>query len=430
MIATFRLVFVALLGSLFSPLLVVAASGASLATRPTTVFQSTTIRSKTKDRRNSTQLLQIVETETFFNGTWHHPTDGSAWTHPSTGETMVPPLQYKLQDEDKDWQGEWKIAITGRSSYGWNYYYDTTSSSPLLQYTIRRRTWLRTIIVTAPPIVQRSWIPSTIAEDWNFKGYGWTIYKSAVFPKSFGLGFRIPLTSNLASWETYQIPASLSITITAFNSWDWPALHLNASIRMEWLQWFFEQIFNTFIPAIIQSFLLLLLNGLLVAANALLYPAFRKPTLWNDSIQGWLWKSYRTRFRGRSIRYASDREERLGVCWTFRFWDRVRFSAWHYNAWQIPSILPWVTRRSAALGWSISGPVTDEPDLLCSVSICFLLSGYYFRRIVDSTLSVDQRKDTPATGSSKVSVVATPSAVTTSQELKETKKQVSEALSH
>jgi hypothetical protein len=374
-------------------------------------------------QKNSTLLLQIIETEVFTNGTWHHPMDGSsAWTHPSTGAAMVHPLQYELLNDDdndrdvhsgsnqKQWRGEWKIAITGRSSRGWTYYYNkpatsSNAASPLLQYTIRRRTWLRTIIVivpspqkTATTVLRRRArrrifsLPrplSILADDWNFKGFGWTIYKSAVSPYRFGLGLRIPLTQNFASWETYQIPASLGVTISAYNVWQWPALHFNASIRMEWLQWALDYTLYILLPALVRSALLMLLHGLLVALNALLYPVLQKSVLdKNDAQPEWLRTTYWPAFRAQPIRYRSDREERVGISWTWRLGDRrklIRWSVFHFYAWQLPSLLAWITRRSAAIGWSVSGPVPNEPELLCSASLCFLLSGYYFQRSTSRT---------------------------------------------
>jgi hypothetical protein len=390
---------------------------------------------KQTSQKTSTLLLQIIETEVFSNGTWHHPADGTAWTNPSTGAAMVHPLQYELHDKTdhdqdngihKQWQGEWKIAITGRSSRGWTYFYDHdpsthSATSPLLQYTIRKRTWLRTIVVVVPeqssssrrksPAIiaslsrskkkqatrprknlLRSFVPSILADDWNFKGFGWTFYKSAVSPHSFGIGLRIPVTQNFASWETYQIPASIGWTISAFNNGKWPSVHFNTSVRMEWLIWLVDYTIYTFLPAIITSTVLLLLHGLLVALNAFCYPLFQKSIVYNEARQEWLWMTYRPTFRAADIRYRSDREERVGITWTWRYGDdwrprnMIRWNVFHFYAWQLPfTVWNWITRRSAAFGWSVSGPVPNEPELLCSASLCFLLSGYYFRRTSGSS---------------------------------------------
>lgn len=338
---------------------------------------------------NST--IRIVETERFTkNGTWVH----ESWTDAATKESVEPPSKMNL-NATTTWLGEWKIVVSSSTSrHGWKYSYDANNKGPVMQYTIRQRIWLRGVQCHYERPRQASrWIRA-IKDDWNFKGFGISLYKSMLFPRSKGISFRLPLTYNFGIWERHPALPSFSLTVSVFH----PPVNIyvngNLSIRMRWLQWALSS-WSQWLPAVAANLLILFLRGIAVAVSAMLYPITRRPLL----------VSLRDNTRGRiklpPPQYSQSVEEWVGVTWS---WiplvslTRIHATCWHFYALQLAELydkLDWIPRHSAALGWSIVGPVMNSRDLWCTASLCLSLSGFYFRDLHKSPGSV--------VGSSKVS---------------------------
>ena len=81
-----------------------------------------------------------------------------------------------------------------------------------------------------------SLLAEAMRERYNFKGFGWSINKSLIFPRSVGATFRIPLSSNFDSYEKYR--AMPFVTTGAYFGYPWAiAALLNASLPVEAIKW-------------------------------------------------------------------------------------------------------------------------------------------------------------------------------------------------
>jgi hypothetical protein len=380
------------------------------------------------------------------------------WTDAMTGRPVPSPSEYTLHP-NQTWIGEWKIAVTTISQSGWEYSrrkklpssfllgssYNTTQgrryqrrSSPLLQYTHRQRIWLRTLAtntsITTTTLRKPSGrkrkskkhqsflgrITENIQNDWNFKGFGITLVKSAVFRNAFGIAFRLPITWNFDFWDRHPILPALSSSIAIFLPQLCICLFLNLSLRIEYIQLALYYIAHI-IPAIFTTILLAILRGLALAVSALLFPLTRKPLLLatiseQDNIQLNYVKGTNERWWAllpnqyhRPVRRYLQSDERIDVSWSFR-WSldrgyefRTTCSHWYtipiatlveamvpllplssdkltiYATTSIMKTMDWIPRHAAAVGWSFTGPVLqDRNGLFVTGSMLLSLSGLYF----------------------------------------------------
>ncbi|GMI00301.1 hypothetical protein TrST_g3124 [Triparma strigata] len=130
-----------------------------------------------------------------------------------------------------EWDGNWKIDVS-KSKYGW---FGTAGGE--------RRKWIRMVKpaekvsgptsklpITKPsaevaePTVkddkkQVSGLIQSILEDWNFKGYSLSIYKSFLYPLAFGLSLRLPLSQNFLSYFARPYLPSLTSSLGLYYPW-------------------------------------------------------------------------------------------------------------------------------------------------------------------------------------------------------------------
>lgn len=183
-------------------------------------------------------VIQIVESE-IYNSTsegqdrWIGASHRWTTIHGQPSEpppSLPPPKGYTFE-------GDWKIVTSKiqRDSMGWEYIWRQNQPS------MRQRLWLRTIVAIKPPppvaispekktggqkkIIAfrprqtiKSWI-SIVKDDWNFKGYGMSFYKSLLFLDSFGVSFRLPILSNFNWWERRPALPSLANSLTLYYPW-------------------------------------------------------------------------------------------------------------------------------------------------------------------------------------------------------------------
>lgn len=422
------------------------------ATKTTPTTTSTASRDKAKDSSVLvvSDVLQIAETEIWDGSKWK--SGESRWTKPvsstrdeddgnkkkrkrttiasavQSGQPCASPNKQRPPDGFQ-FDGEWKIVTggSGRDSYGWEY----TVAQP---FPIRQRLWLRNLVqirrqeeTTKPKTEiikirkrkdatkavpkktkrrQKPWWIRAVSDDFNFKGFGLSLYKSLVFPQSFGLAFRLPLTYNFGRWETNPGLPSLSSAIGLY----FPGtamISISTSVRLEWLKWMSARIVEISCYLLL-AFVWTFLRGIVLACSALVFPITRR--LYQPPIpmaSPWA--------RPSEPNYSRTIEERLGCSVSWRVSRsrgyEFRVSYWHYyvhtltSLWPIvrslTSLLPaqdkaampeWWARRSAAFGLSTAGPIPDVPHVTSSLAMS--LSGYYFRpaqkvRLVASTSSKD-----------------------------------------
>jgi len=164
--------------------------------------------------------------------------------------------------------GEWKIdmARDSRDGFGWEYYvgkYDGLGR--------RRRRWVRSLIrvsssgssssisntasgkqekkkskkktttstskKASTKVSTSSYQPlSALREQYNFKGFGWSFYKSLVFTRAVGAAFRIPLSANFDSYDQYL--AAPYISASTYFGYPWMIVQfLSASLPLEAIKW-------------------------------------------------------------------------------------------------------------------------------------------------------------------------------------------------
>lgn len=277
-----------------------------------------------------------------------------------------------------------------------------------------------------------------IRDDFNFKGFGFSFYKSLVFGKSVGVAIRLPLTYNFGVWESHPGFPSVSTNVAFYGpSNPTIGIFLSASLRMEMIAWLLGAAASTASYCAAWFLWTFLVQGLVLAASALMFPVTRKlakpdlllprrPECWTVGPQ-----------------YKRTVEERVGCSLSWRVSVQRGFefrrSFWHFYAPTVASIadycaqqrqavarraslssvdsssgsekrrggtvasLPtWVLRRAAALGISTSGPIPDEPFLTSSALLS--LSGFYFKKEGSSNRQKEQPLPLPtATPTAKVS---------------------------
>ena len=186
-------------------------------------------------------------------------------------QDCTPPRNYLFD-------GEWKIDMASETldGFGWEYYvgrYDGLGR--------RRRRWVRSLIrvssssssssssslnsavstsnkqganndakktkkstkVKASTKTKRRrtyqpnyYVLQAIREQYNFKGFGWSFYKSLIYAKSVGAAFRIPLSANFDSYDQYL--AAPYISSSTYFGYPWMvAILLNASLPVEAVKW-------------------------------------------------------------------------------------------------------------------------------------------------------------------------------------------------
>ena len=245
-----------------------------------------------------------------------------------------------------------------------------------------------------------------VRDDWNFKGFGLSLYKSVIFPQSKGVSFRLPLTYNFGVWERHPALPSFSLTVSFFHPPLNVAFNGNASIRMKWLQWALSS-WNQWLPALVATLFLTVWRGILLSISALLYPLRRRPLPIASS------NAFSALSKLPPPQYSQSVEEWIGFTWSWcpmRSLTRIEMVGWHFYAVQLAALYDrwdWIPRHSAALGWSIVGPVVGASDLWCTASLCLSLSGFYLRDQHTSPNSGKQMK--LATDQTKVKAMPTSS---------------------
>lgn len=336
----------------------------------------------------ASDVIQITETELWDGKKWK--SGESRWTDTQSQKPCASPDKHQ-PPANRHYDGDWKIVTggTGRDVYGWEY----TVAYP---YPMRQRVWLRNLapakevikirrkVSLATPALKRRprkwprWMRA-IRDDFNFKGFGLSLYKSLVFPTSFGISFRLPLTYNFGRWETNPGLPSVSTAIGLYFP-GMAMISISTSVRIEWLKYILGRMVE------ISCYLVLvvvwtLLQGLVLASSAVLFPVTRillQPPF--PMTSPWARPVVPT--------YSRKVQERLGcsVSWRFSLSSGYEFrvSYWHYYAYSLTAMWPtvqrilelvknepempeWWARHTAAFGVSTSSPLPYAPYVTSSL---------------------------------------------------------------
>lgn len=334
---------------------------------------------KSKLNSNTTAVLQVTETEVWDGTKWKG--GQHRWTTSDSGDPTVSPDKQEAPN-GLEFAGDWKI-VTTRDAYGWEY----TLAQP---FPLRRRVWLRSLQKSTKAVRRRRKLPAwlrAIRDDFNFKGFGWTFYKSLVFSDSVGVAFRLPLTYNFGAWERQPGLPSISSNFCLYYPFCGIAM-VSGSMRVEWIHWAISRVVALsyyYVAWLVWNFW----RGVIIALSAIVYPFTRQ--LWNPDLP----LAYPSNAKPN---YSRTVEERLGctVSWRYSLHHGYEFrvSYWHWYAPTLTSIFQalsiakvpdWFARRSAAIGLSSSMPILDPPYCTCSAALS--LSGYYFQAVQPTTTS-------------------------------------------
>jgi hypothetical protein len=444
-------------------------SSTSSTTSSSNISSSSNINSSTSSsssgetiKEASSGILQVYETEVWdasLNAWKAHRSD-NRWTNesgnPCSNPSELPP------PSGFEFVGEWKIVVqTGRDALGWEYQFR------YLQPPKRRRIWLRSLeqqqqqqqpqqhssVQTKQKLIGAAEaaavaVPSTkqqqqqqlrrrrkssrirtafqaVRDDWNFKGYGLSLYKSFIFPESFGLSLRLPLTMNFDWWDRHPELPSLSSAISFYYPWCIGAF-LSGSVHVELVKWIFLHVYLGVMRIISLLMYHVIAKGLFTIGSVLLYPLFRKfhtlPPLPPPKIVP-------------RPKFGTEISERVGGSvsyrWSFQRGYEFRVSYWHsylptlmvYRnlldhhtntniktniiAWMKPWMKPkpleessprmaWWQKHFGSIGTSTGYPIPTPPHFSCSA--CLSLSGFYFQDKTSSSkspvlLSKDNEED-------------------------------------
>lgn len=455
-----------------------------------------------QQQQEQQQVLQVVETESWNGDRWIGAEQRWATLD---GRPCVSPADLEAPP-DATFDGDWKIVLSAsKDPYGWTY---ERGENPK-----RQRIWLRilkpitreqavvkkqqsrsgaaklspkTTMKTPAKILPSKLLPKSksristkaatatkimdtqkvkaalnnalqnIQDDWNFKGFGFSFYKSFLFKKSVGMAFRIPLTTNWDVWERHPEWPSVSMSLLFFYPFT-IAASIGGSVNVEWLQWVIVQGGIT-LRHVIAMILLTLARGFMLAGSALAFPVTRQlynmPTSWDllPSLQHSLTEK---------PTFSSTLQQRVGVSYSWRLSAargyETRRNIWHLylptllsliqhldrvqqqgqrilrrnpyvdyyvrkrqhkrgdtalvassssssssTAFQPTSLLEkvrdtdwaewWLRRKTGSLGVSTGYPIPDKPHFSCSGVLS--LSGFYFRReTVSSTAGGVSKED-------------------------------------
>jgi hypothetical protein len=354
---------------------------------------------------SSSSVLTIYETEIFDrNKEEWIGAQPSRWSGGS-GEVSSPPSKIP-PPPNAQFEGDWMIVTQERDKLGWEYLYTSSNEPPK-----RRRIWLRTL---APMVVEKS-VPvrktrtpllapygrpfttawQRLRDDFNFKGFGWTFYKSLLSKESFGVAFRTPLSVNFDLLDRHQQVPSVTSSVSLY----YPlmaAFFLNASLNVDYLRWCFcyasskaKHMVSLTAIALVRLFVLLL--------SLPLYPLTRKTFVIAPP-------AFPVPVSVPPPSYHLDISERIGMSVSWRVSQKrgyeFRVAYWHSY---LPTMLfvqdtirrtlrmkgskesatsqwwkDWLRRHTGSIGTSIGGPTPDPPHYSCSA--CLSLSGFHYKR--------------------------------------------------
>lgn len=363
----------------------------------------------------SRDVVKIVETEIWDGSKWQP----AQWMD-SSGEEAVPsPEDTRLPVKASKWTSGWKIVV-GESKDGWKYTWKRPHQG------IRERTWLRAYQVKAPaknkkklskkankdaltssvesddslvihegPYFELPHWMQAVRDDFNFKGCGWTFYKSLLSTKSAGVAFRFPITFNFDTFDRNPQFPSCSGSIAVYNNPWCIGLFLSVSFRLEFLQWLSRRIAEQTAAAILWIVWILLVRNVGMCVSLITYPITHE---WKqfDIFPEYVSKMW-THGAVEKPRYSRTVEERLGWSASWRITQgkgyEFRRSCWHSVAPTLTSLWEesffgklflgnmeppaWFLRRSAAVGFSTAAPTPNTPYF--SSNIILSLSGYYLK---------------------------------------------------
>lgn len=278
-----------------------------------------------------------------------------SWANKSwqTSTTSSPPPSEIMPPEGHEWSSDWD------NSDGWYYYRDGK----------RRRRWSRRIEPLSQPLslkpaARYDRLLNFIINDYAFKGYGISVYKSLIFRNALGISFRLPISLNFGSLERRPFIPIASASFGLFHPLT-VATYLNFSLPMELLRYAVWTIMFSISNLMTSLFLYAFGYGVDGANNQLKMPGLRYSTSISERLGvsfSWRWSSY----RGFEKRFNFYHVYLPTLDWLLS--NRQK------HAGSLPSFL---REKFASCGLAMSGPLPQWPFF--SASAIFSLSGLYYK---------------------------------------------------
>ena len=82
-----------------------------------------------------------------------------------------------------------------------------------------------------------------VVDDFNFKGFGWSFYKSFIFPTSCGVTLRLPLTINFDWFDRHPVLPSISSAAGFYYPWTAIAF-ISVSVPMDMIRFVVVQLWE------------------------------------------------------------------------------------------------------------------------------------------------------------------------------------------
>jgi hypothetical protein len=258
-----------------------------------------------------------------------------------------------------------------------------------------------------------------IRDDWNYKGLGFNLYKSFIFPSSIGVTIRLPLSINFDTFDRNPAWPIISSSAAVF----YPPMmagFLSTSVHVEWVKWMAKCTLGIIPRSIFWILYRLVIPLLWMIASTLLLPLkgiYTLPPRPTKIPNGSWWT-------GRNIvkpQYNPEMSERIGCSVSYRWSQKrgyeFRISYWHAY---LPTLLVyqqflsqlqerlkgsivsgsssssssptssasllsktqaiansnWWRKHTASLGVTTGGPIPETPPIHCSANLS--LSGLYW----------------------------------------------------
>lgn len=338
---------------------------------------------------NQAGVLQCLENEVWDATANLWKASGERWTN-EKGQSSLSPSEIN-PPAGFEFEGDWKIVMSGGDSLGWEYSYQ------YLRPPKRRRIWLRSLKeikqlqptpITTPSLVDilhhrqiRSLARALgrVRDDFNFKGFGLSLYKSLLSPSSCGIAFRLPLSMNFDTWERHPELPNLNTNVCFMFPWAVGAF-LSGSVHLEWVKYVTKSLLKFTARLIFFAVYQVVLPLLWIVPAAILSPTkYRLPPI----------PKAPTLTISKPV-YNADLSERIGCSVSYR-WSQERGLEWRFTYWHsyLPTLALYrkVLRLSApadfwqkhfgSIGLSTVYPVPLPSKF--STSAHLQLSGLYFQ---------------------------------------------------
>ena len=183
-----------------------------------------------------------------------------------------------------------------------------------------------------------------IRDDWNYKGLGFNLFKSFIFPSSIGIAIRLPLTINFDTFDRNPAWPIVSSSAAVF----YPPMiggFLSTSVHVEWVKWMAKCTLGLIPHSVLWILYRLVVPLVWSIASVVLFPIKKLTVLGGNGNGNGSFLKLPPRptkipngswWTGRNIakpQYNSEMSERIGCSVSYR-WSRrrgyeFRVSYWH-----------------------------------------------------------------------------------------------------